>query len=57
MKNALEPVTISLDASYLELLQQLSEGQERGLDLWLAHQIETAWRAQSQSSASAKQSS
>lgn len=46
MKNALEPVTISLDASYLELLQQLSEDQGTGLDSWLAHQIESAWRAQ-----------
>ena len=56
MKNALEPVTISLPASYHELLQQLSEDQGTGLDSWLAHQIEIAWRAQSQSSDAEAQS-
>jgi len=49
MKNSLEPVTISLDASSLELLQQLTDDQEKGLDSWLARQIDSAWRVQSQS--------
>lgn len=56
MKNTLEPVTISLNASYHELLQQLSVDQETGLDSWLAHQIDSAWRAQIQSSDAAEQS-
>ncbi len=56
MKNALEPVTISLDASSLELLQQLTDDQGTGLDSWLAHQIDSAWRAQFQSSDAEAQS-
>ena len=49
MKNALEPVTISLPSSCHELLQQLAEDQGTGLDSWLALQIDSAWRVQSQS--------
>ena len=49
MKNSLKPVTISLDAFSLELLQQLADDQEKGLDSWLARQIDSAWRVQSQS--------
>lgn len=56
MKNALEPVTISLPSASHELLQQLSEDQGKGPDLWLARQIEIAWRAQSQSSVGEGQS-
>ncbi len=56
MKNSLEPVTISLPSVYHELLQQLSEDQGTGPDLWLAHQIDSAWRAQFQSSDEAERS-